>query len=208
MSNHMSMKSVLWFILVVIAIIILFVLVGLLSPGQRGEDEVTVDAPREFVWEQYLDKELMHKWMPGLQEIELVSGADGEIGAEYQIKLSSINEEGSIMNQKITNIEEYESYAFDFDSEHLTGHTNIEFEAAADTATIIKVLNQYKGKVFWTNSLLQLFRQNIDKNSKEQYDGLKTLIEKNYQKQLQSMPQKSAADIINPKVTADELNQK
>jgi len=186
------MKSILWFVSVVLVIVVLFVLVGLLSPGQRSEDEVTIDAPREYVWNQYLDKKLMYKWMPGLQDISLVSGSEGESGAEYLIKLNSINEEGSTMNQVITTIDEYETYAFDFDSEHLTGHTNIEFTAEADTATLINVTNLYKGKVFWTNSLLQLFRQNIDKNSKEQYDGLKKIIERNYQKELQSIELQNA----------------
>jgi len=174
------MKSFLWFLLVIVVIVILFLLVGLLSPGQKSTDEIVIQAPTEYVWSQYLDKSLMPDWMPGLKSISLVNGQEGEAGAEYVINLSSINEGESIMNQTVTEIIEYDTYGFDFDSDHLIGNTLMQFSAQGDTATVVKAINEYTGKETWTTALLQIFRQGIDKNSMAQYNSLKEMIESNY----------------------------
>ncbi len=185
------MKTLLIVIVVLLLAAVLFYLVGMISPGQESLSEVRVNAPLEHSWEIYHDEELMSEWMPSVKKINLVSGQQNSVGAQYEVTMEDQNGKDSKMLETLTQFDPPTEYAMDYSNDLLTGNMEVIFEALGDTVTVIKTTNNYKGNTSILNSMFHFFNWKIEQETQKQGDALKLLIEESYIQKQATQPKQS-----------------
>ncbi len=182
------MKTFLIVIGVLVLSAILFVLIGIISPGQETSSELHVNAPIDHAWNVYHDENLMKEWMPGLKQFDVVSGKKNTVGAKYELILDAQNGKETKMFETLTDFDPYSSFAMDYSNSMLTGNTEVEFRNQGDTMTIVNTINNYKGNTTFLRSMFHFFNWKIEEETKKQEDALKVLIEETYHKKQKNKP--------------------
>ncbi len=181
------MKTLLIVLGVLFLAALLFVLIGIVSPGQQSENRVEINAPLDFTWDIYHDQDMLKKWVPGLDEIKLKTRKGSVVGAEYE--LSIIDQAGtkSTMHEKITTFDKPNRFGMDYSNSMLTGNTEVLFEAQGDS-TIVIAKNNYKGTNIFLRSMFHFFAGKITEQTTNQYADLKTLVETTYSEKQAAKP--------------------
>lgn len=175
------MKTVLMVLGVILLAAVLFFLVGVLSPGQTNETVIKINSPLEYTWDLYHTDAVLKKWVPGLQEIQLQSGDNAEVGSTYLLTMKDQNGKVTTVNETITTFEKNDLYAMDYSDKMLDGHVDVHFEAQGDS-TIIRSVNHYKGKTTFLKSMFHFFNGRIVSETEKQYDNFKLIVEESYMK--------------------------
>lgn len=173
------MRTLLTVIAVLLVVALLFVLIGVLSPGQKSETRVSIHAPIDYTWDVYQDKDQLKEWVPGLKEIALKTRTDGSVGSEYELTIIDPSGKQSTSHQTITAIDKPNRYAIDYHNNMVAGNSVVDFETQGDS-TIVIATNTYKGSSLLLRSILHFFEGHISDQTQQQYADLKTLVETRY----------------------------
>lgn len=161
---------------------VLFFLVGVISPGQTNETIVKINSPLKYTWDLYHNDDILKKWVPGLQEIKLVSGNNAEVGSKYILTMKDDKGKLTTMNETITAFDQNKKYAMDYSNEMLDGHVAVLFEAKGDS-TLIRSINDYKGKTSLLRSIFHFFNGKIVSETEKQYENFKLIAEERYNRE-------------------------
>jgi len=175
------MKTILIVLGVLLISGILFFLIGVVSPGLTNETVVKINSPLKYTWDLYHDDEVLKEWVPGLQEIKLISGQTAEVGSKYILTMKDEKGKITTMDETITAFDQNEKYAMDYSNDMLDGHVDVLFEGKGDS-TIIKSINSYKGKTTLLRSMLHFFNGKILSETDKQYENFKLIAEERYLK--------------------------
>jgi len=178
------MKTVLIVTGVLLLAGILFFLVGLISPGLTNETVVKINSPINYTWDLYHDDEVLKEWIPGLHDIKLLSGKSATVGSKYILTMKDQKGKETTMNETITAFEQHDKYAMDYSNELLDGHVDVFFESDGDS-TILKSINNYKGKTTLLRSIFHFFNGRIKSETEKQYEDFKLIAEERYFKHIQ-----------------------
>lgn len=181
------MKTLLIVFGVLLLAALLFVLIGVISPGQKSENRVEISAPIDYTWDIYHNQDMLKKWVPGLETIELKTKEGSVVGAEYELTIIDQAGTQSTMHEKITTFDKPNRFGMDYSNSMLTGSTEVLFEAKGDS-TIVTAQNQYQGTSIFLKSMFHFFAGKITEQTTNQYADLKTLVETTYSEKMAAEP--------------------
>lgn len=190
------MKTVLTVLGILLLVAVLFVLIGVVSPGQKTETKVSVNAPIEHTWDIYNNQELLKEWVPGLKNIRLTSSKGGTVGSEYELTIVDPSGAESTSHQTITSMDRPNRFEIDYQNSMVTGSTSILFESLGDS-TLLTAKNEYIGSSILLRSVLHFFAAKITNQTQQQYLDLKTLVESTYNQHQLTEPIKSDSLDVN-----------
>ena len=179
------MKYLKYILGAVVALFIIFLLIGIVKPEVSYDCEIAVDKPLSESWQVTQDEEKMPDWLPGFQKIEHVSGTPGEVGAVSIVHFIENGEEMQI-EETITDIVPNESISMTYGSDFMdmdyymkltddNGHTKI------NSSTTVR------GNGMFSKSIMALMGGAIKAQEEANLINLKKVIEENtksYEKQL------------------------
>lgn len=198
------MKSFLIGLAVLLLAVLLFFVIGMISPGQTNETVVKINSPLDYTWTLYHDDNVLKEWVPDLQEIQLVSGNKAEVDSKYILKMKDKKGNVTTMNETITAFDINKKYAMDYSNEMLDGHVDVLFEAKGDS-TLITSINQYKGKTTFLRSMFHFFNGKIISQTEKQYEDFRSIAEDRFSKELEKQEVIVEKNIETP---ADTLTNK
>lgn len=162
---------------IVMALIIGFCLVGILTDSVTTEYKMNVAKPLEVTYGVFMEDTLLDDWLSGFKSAELVSPGDANgVGSKYKM----VFEEGGQLyefEETITAIESNKLFAFELDSKFFTSQTEIKFEDLEGKWTTVTATTVTKGKGFVFKSMLPFMTASMEQREKEDYDKLKAIIE-------------------------------
>ncbi|QEC66513.1 SRPBCC family protein [Panacibacter ginsenosidivorans] len=179
------MKKILKIIGVILLLVIVFVLIaGLVLPKTyHVERDITINAPREKVWDNTSTLHGLHSWSPWIEADPNVKityeGQDGTIGAAYKWEGNSdvgMGVQTISKTEKPNSFDTHIHFIKPFDGE-ADSYINL-----SDAGSSTKVTWSLDGKYAYPMNTMQLF-MNMDKMIGDKYNTglgkLKTLCESN-----------------------------
>ena len=172
------MKVLKYVLGILLALAVIFVLIGVFKPEIEFNTGVEVNKPVKEAWAVLMDESRMTEWLEGYRGSELLSGSKGEEGAKSKI---SMEYEGKTMEmtETVTAMKENEHLGLHFDSERMEQDLNIYFEAIDENKTSIKNHGLIRGKGIWARSFFALIGGQFGKNNQMINEKLKKVIEAN-----------------------------
>ncbi len=158
-----------------LAIIALFLLVGVIFPSFEYQSHVVVNAPLEQSWAVFSDAGRMAEWLPGFKSIETLSGSPNQVGSTYKMVFE---EEGEVMEmtEYVTAFRDNELFAFELNAEPMIATVQVKFSGNRKMTEILAI-TKVEGKNLLWKSLLRLSKSRMVERGQETYDNLKRIIE-------------------------------
>jgi carbon monoxide dehydrogenase subunit G len=176
------MKILKYILFTILALIILFLLVGLIHPEVGYGAEITVDKPVEEAWAVLQDDDKYADWLEGFKSEEMLTGEKGEVGSTSKVIVNpGDGQEDFEMIQTLKSIEEFEHVEMEFDSEMMDFHQRITL-VEADGQTTIKTDSKVMGKGMMMKSmfaLMEMLGSSFTKQEVKNMNSLKELINNN-----------------------------
>jgi hypothetical protein len=158
------------------AIIIGFLLIGVIWPSIRYENKIEIDRTAQETFAQFNDSAKMKNWITGLKDLKMVNGNWNDLGSKYQIVVEQ-EETTYIMYETLTGIVPGKLYAFVLENDVLINEVEIRFAQKNPGTTELVIKNKVRGKnIFW-RSLFPFFKGLFKKSDLENYQNLKKMIE-------------------------------
>lgn len=107
------MKFLKYLLFLLLAIVVIFLALGMFTPSITYDSEVVIDKPAAEVWAVMNDESKMSNWLPGYVKSELVSGTRNTVGAVSKVYFNEAGQE-TVMTETITAITPNERLAMDF----------------------------------------------------------------------------------------------
>ncbi|MCB0278184.1 MAG: SRPBCC family protein [Calditrichaeota bacterium] len=170
------MKVLKWIVTVIIALLVIFLLIGVFVPQFSYRSKITVNKPVEHAFAVFTNPDLMSNWMLGLQSIETVEGEPETVGSKFKFSFVQNGEHIEIV-ETITEFVKNHKYSIDIDAEPMIAHTEISFNAIDSNQTEIIADTEVNGKNMLWRSVLALSQSYFQENSDIQYQQLADLIE-------------------------------
>ncbi|NNC82555.1 MAG: SRPBCC family protein [Flavobacteriales bacterium] len=175
------MKFLKYLLFTVLALVLIFFLIGFAKPAVNYGSKVTIDRPVEHVWAVSQDEDLYSEWLEGFQSMERLSGNYMEPGSTYRIIVNpGDGQEDFEMIETLVSIEENEHVEMHFDSEMMDFEQVMTFEEENGKTTVTtdsKVMGKgiFMRSMFATMEMLGgAFTQQEQKNM----EALKALAER------------------------------
>ena len=159
------------------ALIIGFILIGIIKPTVDYECEIMVDKPLAEAWAVAQDPEKMADWLAGFQRVEHISGTPGAVGSVSNVHFDTDGQEMSI-RETITEIVPNESIAMLFESDFM----NMDYDmalSAVDGKTRISTSTSAVGNNILSKSLMALMGGSLKGQEDTNLVNLKNTIEQN-----------------------------
>ncbi len=168
------MKILKYIGIVAIALVAVFLLVGIIKPSFEYTTSISIKAPRQHCWDVMQDTTQMKSWIPGFKALTLKRGQHEQPGAVYELIVSQ--DEVYVMKETIRDIREPEIISFNLDNEVMNLMYEMSFRDEGNQTTIEGHYIATGNNVVW-KSLLFLSQSYLQNGAQEQLTLLKTLIE-------------------------------
>ncbi len=170
------MKFLKWLLIVLATVFVAFVLIGWLNPVHTSRAEVTVDAKPEQAFAVMNNPALLDRWLYMFKRVENLSGAPNEVGSRWKLVFEDESGGEMEMLETVTAFEAGEHFAFDYDTDWMTGYSDTRF-TEQNGKTLITMEQEFRGKNLWKNAMLTLSGPKIDEINQQNLDSLKQLVE-------------------------------
>lgn len=176
------MKFIKYLLFFIIALILLFLLIGLVKPTVSYGHEITVDKSVEESWAVVLDESKYPLWLEGYKSIELIEGEEGAIGSKYKVIVNP--GEGQPDFEMIETVVDYKENQFvnlHFDSE-MMDFDQITTVAVKNGKTTIKTDSKVAGKGIMMRSMFALMEMTTGSFTAQEtknIEALKVVINEN-----------------------------
>jgi len=160
---------------IILALFLIFVLVGVFVPEVSFSSKVKVNKPINLSWQIFMDESIMADWLPGFKSTEHLSGVENEPGSTYKMVFE---EKGKVfeMIETVTVMKENEEFSFDLDHKMMSSTNQVLFKNEGNN-TIIQGITKTKGKGIIMRALFPFMLSSMKKNNQLAYNNLKELIE-------------------------------
>jgi uncharacterized protein YndB with AHSA1/START domain len=173
--KFMLKKIILSFIAILALLVVVFFAIGLMFPTLTTEIRVTINKPREVVWQYFTDQSKLKDWLPNVKSIENISGEPMTAGSKFKITFEENGDE-IVMTETMTEVKEKEVFAFTLENNVITANDRLTFIDNGDKTEVVENNTFTGGNIFW-RSLFAVMKSNFEKKSAENYQKLKTNIE-------------------------------
>ena len=171
------MKYLKYLLGILLLLIILFFVIGMITPDVSYESEVTVNKTADEAWATMSDESKMSQWISGFKRTEPVSGEPNTIGAVSRVYVVDNGEEME-MEETITNFKKNELLAMKFTMDFMDMDYEITFDKV-DGGTKIKSKSTTVGNGIFAKSMIALIKGSMKKQEDINMNNLKRLIEEN-----------------------------
>jgi hypothetical protein len=176
------MKILKYVLFVILALVILYFLMGIIKPSVSYGHEITVDKPLKETWAVTQDDSKYHQWLEGFQSIELIEGEQGQPGSKYKVIVHPGEGQPEFeMTQTVVSIKEFEHVNLHFDSDFMDFEQIITYAEVAGKTTV-KSESKVIAKSWAMRSMfaiMETFAGSFGAQEKENFEALKKLIEEN-----------------------------
>jgi len=171
------MKKILKCLGVIILLLVsAFFSLGIFIPSLNYDNKILVNKPVEQSFRVFTNVFSFSEWIPGFKNIKWLSGKQNEIGSKWEMTVVQEGEKYT-MTETLTYFKENELFAFKLENDMLTNDVEIRFVNKGETSEIISS-NHIEGKNIFRKSLFVFSHSYFKQQSKEMYDKLKEVIEK------------------------------
>jgi uncharacterized protein YndB with AHSA1/START domain len=172
----MIKKILLGFLGIILLLVICFLALGFMYPTLTTETRLTINKPRDVVWQYFTNQNTLKDWLPNVKSIENISGEPMTAGSKFKMTFDDNGGE-IVMTETMTEVKAPEIFAFTLENNVITAHDRITFIDKGDKTDVVENNTFSGGNVFW-RSLFALMKSNFEKKAAENYQRLKTNVEK------------------------------
>lgn len=176
------MKFLLYFLGFLLLLFIVFLLGGLFTSTVDYGHEIVVDKSAKEAWAVHQDASKFDQWLKGFKSIEHIGGEMGAVGSSYKVVVKPAPDQPEfVMTETITDMKDFESISFRFDSDMMEFNQTTTFVEAAGKTTI-KTDSRVKGSnIIWHSlfSWMEMLGGSFQAQEAENIDNLKTVINNN-----------------------------
>ncbi|MBT8233782.1 MAG: hypothetical protein HKO66_13070 [Saprospiraceae bacterium] len=176
------MKFLKYLLYVILALILIFLALGIFKSSISYGHEIKVDKPLKEAWAVSQDASKYDKWLKGFKSIELISGEQNEVGSKYKVIVNPGEGQPDFeMTETIISLEEFDHVTLDFDSDMMDFVQTINF-SEEDGKTVISSDSKVIGKGIITRSMLasmEMLMGAFTAQEAENFEALKVLINEN-----------------------------
>jgi len=176
------MKILKYLLILILALVLIFLLFGLLKPSVSYGHEITVDKSIKESWAVQQDPTKLKDWILGFKSIDLIEGDAGTVGSKYKVVVDpGEGQEDFEMIETITSIKDFDHIALNFDSDMMVFDQKTSM-SESNGKTTIKTESEVKGKGFIMKSMfamMEMFGGSFKKQEVENIEALKKVIEAN-----------------------------
>lgn len=171
------MKIIKYSLAIVLAIIILFLAMGFITPSIEYNCEVQINKPAIEVWAVMSDESKVSDWIKGYKSSELISGTPNTLGAVTKIYIEENGTEMS-MQETITALEPNKRMAMNFTMDFMDMDYDMRLEDKG-AYTIIKTNSKTVGNGMIAKSMISFMPSSMEAQEIENLGNLKRLVEEN-----------------------------
>lgn len=172
-----NMKAVKIVLGIVTALIVVFLLAGIIVTDVKYSAEVEINKPIEKVFKDFQDIELMKKWLPEIKSIDPIEVKDGVVGSIYKMVVTNQGQEIEMI-EKITDYIPNKKMTFQFDSDQMIKIDDYNFIANGNKTKVIQNCS-VNSKSYLMGCLLPFFKGSLKDLSLSYMNRFKTEVEKN-----------------------------
>lgn len=170
------MKTIKIILGIVSALVIMFLLTGVVITEVTYTAEIEIDKPISEVFENVANVDLMKNWLPDIKSIQVIEKKPGIIGSTYTI--TAINNGQEIkMIQKITAYIPNQKITYQFDSAQMIKTDDFNFIANGNKTKLVQNCS-VNSKSYMTACLFPYFKGTFKELSLGYMNQLKTMLEK------------------------------
>jgi len=174
--------KILKYLLLIIAVIILFLLaLGLFKSSVNYGHEIKVNKPIQEAWYVSQDASKYKQWLEGFKSMKLISGEEAKVGSKYKVIVQPEGQPEFEMTETIVSIKEFDHVTLHFDSEPMNFEQTIFFNEAGGITTV-KSDSKVVGKNIISRSMfaaMEMFTGAFTTQEAKNFDNLKKVIEAN-----------------------------
>jgi len=176
------MKVLKYILFVIIALLLIFLALGLLKPEVNYGHEIKVNKPLEEAWYVTQDVSKYAQWLEGFKSMELISGEEAKVGSKYKVIVQPGEGQPDFeMIETVVSIKEFDHVELHFDSEPMNFEQTIFFNEAGGITTV-KSDSKVVGKNIISRSMfaaMEMFTGAFTTQEAKNFDNLKKVIEAN-----------------------------
>ncbi len=131
------MKAIKIILGIVTALVVAFLLTGLIITEVKYTVEVEVDKPIKEVFEYFENVDLMKKWLPEIKSIEPIDEKSGVVGSTYTMTVVNQGQEMKMV-EKITAYIPNKKMIFQFDSDRMIKTDDYNFIANGNKTKVVQ----------------------------------------------------------------------
>lgn len=160
---------------IIVAIVVIFLSIGVFVPTVSYELKITVKAPLDKSFSVFVDDSRMGEWFTGFVSYELISGEPGTVGSIHRVVIEENGKELVSTEEVIAYIEN-QRYAFTLDNDLESAEIDVRFSGDI-TGTEITIMTETTGKNIILRSLMALLKPMFVDMAQRNYTQLKEIIE-------------------------------
>lgn len=161
---------------IILLLILAMFLIGLISPKASYENNITINAPVEEVWQVFTDPGKLRQWLYGVTQVEKVQGEPLTHGSKFRLIFEIEGHQFSI-TEEVTGFEPPELFAFSMESRTLNSEVDITFTPIDSTTTLLDANTVAEGNgIFW-KPVVSFSGSMMKHQSQISYENLKMLVE-------------------------------
>ena len=176
------MKILKYILYAIIALVVIFLLMGMMNPEISYGHKITVDKSAKEAWAVSQDEDLYKDWLEGFQSMELLEGEKGKAGSKYKIVVNPGDGQDDFeMVETLLDIQEFKEVTMTFDSDMMGFDQTIYFEEE-DGKTNIWSDSKVKGKGIMMKSMfavMEILGGSFTAQEAKNFEALKVLINEN-----------------------------
>lgn len=168
-------KFLKYFLIIVAALLLIFLLIGIIKPTQEYTTSVTVNAPVEKTFAIFMDTSRFREWMPIFSKMELLSGNPNEAGSKWKMHFHERGQD-IIMMETVTTYKTNQVFAFNLQNEVINSDNEVLFTPKGNSTQITAHCKSEGGNIIW-KSLFVFFTPGMKQQSQQIYNDLKRVVE-------------------------------
>jgi hypothetical protein len=139
--------------------------------------DLIINKPRSQVWQVFNDPEKIKRWQPSLVEVRLLSGTQGQPGAESRLTFTEKEREFSLV-ETITQRQEPECLEQRYENQFAINTVRHQFAARGPEETLWIAETEYCFKTLLMKIMGPLYRKNLAARTRRDMEHFKKLVEK------------------------------
>lgn len=160
----------------ILLLVLAMFLIGLISSKANYENNITINAPVEEVWEVFTDPGKLDQWLYGVTEVEKLQGEPLSPGSKFRL-IFDIDGNQFAITEEVTGFEPTYLFAFNMESTTLNSEVDITFSPIDSVTTQLNAITVAEGNgVFW-KPIVSFSGSLMRQQSQISYENLKMLVE-------------------------------
>ncbi len=172
----MLMKVVRILVGIIGLLLLIFLGMSIIGPKINYNNEITINAPKEKVWQIMNDTDKGGEWLEGLKKVETVKEVPGNVGRI--LKMTYENKENTtVIKETTTEFKENESIAFHMEAEIFYNAYRMDL-TEENGQTKVRSCSNVKGKGFFFRGMIPMMKSIFKQEDMKIMENLKKVVER------------------------------